>query len=127
MKKSFLIFGFASLALAMLPCASNSYASGGDTTMARRFDPRFMARGVSSKFVTPPYIQGRIPRRDMYTTAPGRRPRTPLDTNFWVQTNGPNGGDIKALAVDSKGHIFAGTDSGVYVRRITALTGQKLV
>ncbi|MGH7454150.1 MAG: WD40/YVTN/BNR-like repeat-containing protein, partial [bacterium] len=28
--------------------------------------------------------------------------------NFWQQMNGPYGGDIRALAINSNGHIFAG-------------------
>ena len=32
--------------------------------------------------------------------------------NFWKPTNGPYGGYIKALAINGKGHIFAGTIGG---------------
>ena len=32
--------------------------------------------------------------------------------NFWEQTNGPYGGVISALAMNSKGYIFAGSNSG---------------
>jgi len=33
--------------------------------------------------------------------------------NFWQQTNGPYGGDIRALAINNvSGHIFVGTDGG---------------
>ena len=33
----------------------------------------------------------------------------------WVQTNGPYGGKITALAINSTGHIFAGTfQNGIY-------------
>jgi hypothetical protein len=32
----------------------------------------------------------------------------------WVSANGPNGGNIRCLAV-SGGNIFAGTDGGVYL------------
>jgi len=31
-------------------------------------------------------------------------------TDFWQQTNGPDGGSILAFAINSNGHIFAGTD-----------------
>ena len=35
--------------------------------------------------------------------------------NFWVSTNGPNRGSVRALAINSSGHIFAGTyGSGVF-------------
>ena len=33
-------------------------------------------------------------------------------THFWQQTNGPYGGNIKSLAINARGHIFAGTDDG---------------
>ncbi len=32
--------------------------------------------------------------------------------NFWQQTNGPYGGVVQALAINSSGHIFAGTFGG---------------
>src|SRR3954470_1431481 len=32
--------------------------------------------------------------------------------NFWTQTNGPQGGDGIALARNSAGHLFAGTQGG---------------
>lgn len=32
--------------------------------------------------------------------------------NFWVQTNGPQGGDGFALATNSSGHVFVGTQGG---------------
>ncbi len=32
----------------------------------------------------------------------------------WQQTNGPYGGDIRALAVDTADHLFAGSDGGVF-------------
>jgi lipid-binding SYLF domain-containing protein len=33
----------------------------------------------------------------------------------WIQTNGPYGGNIRALAVKSNGYVFAGTyDGGIY-------------
>ena len=36
-------------------------------------------------------------------------------TDFWQQTNGPYGGDIRALAINNDEHIFAGTfGSGVF-------------
>ncbi|MDZ7623295.1 MAG: hypothetical protein U5J96_02450 [Ignavibacteriaceae bacterium] len=35
--------------------------------------------------------------------------------NFWQPTNGPFGGDIRTLAINSSGHIFAGSDyAGTY-------------
>lgn len=34
--------------------------------------------------------------------------------NYWEQTNGPYGGNVTALAVNSSSHIFAGTYAGVY-------------
>src|SRR5881227_1296753 len=37
-------------------------------------------------------------------------PRT--GPNFWVQTNGPQGGDGIALATNPSGHIFVGTQGG---------------
>ena len=42
--------------------------------------------------------------------APGRFPAG--GQNFWVQTNGPQGGDGIALATNSSGHIFVGTQGG---------------
>jgi photosystem II stability/assembly factor-like uncharacterized protein len=32
--------------------------------------------------------------------------------NFWQQTNGPYGGDIRSLAIAPNGHIFVGTEVG---------------
>lgn len=32
--------------------------------------------------------------------------------NFWEQTNGPVGGTVTALATNSNGDLFAGTDGG---------------
>jgi len=32
--------------------------------------------------------------------------------NFWAQTNGPQGGDGIALATNSSGHVFVGTQGG---------------
>src|SRR5438552_8835406 len=37
-------------------------------------------------------------------------PRT--GPNFWVQTNGPQGGDGIALATNPSGHVFVGTQGG---------------
>ena len=34
--------------------------------------------------------------------------------DFWQQTNGPGGGTVNSLTQNSKGYIFAATDSGVY-------------
>ncbi len=35
--------------------------------------------------------------------------------NYWQQTNGPNGANVRALAIDASGRLFAGTSgSGVY-------------
>src|SRR5213592_2110592 len=34
------------------------------------------------------------------------------DQNFWMQTNGPQGGDGIALARNSIGHVFVGTQGG---------------
>ena len=35
--------------------------------------------------------------------------------DFWEQTNGPEGADVRALTIDSKGDIFAGTSGdGVF-------------
>src|SRR5215216_4682934 len=47
-------------------------------------------------------------------------PRSPAAThglpagsqNFWMQTNGPQGGDGIALARNSIGHVFVGTQGG---------------
>jgi photosystem II stability/assembly factor-like uncharacterized protein len=33
----------------------------------------------------------------------------------WQRVFGPTGGDVEALASDAAGHLYAGTDSGVYV------------
>ena len=32
--------------------------------------------------------------------------------DFWQQTTGPNGGVIRSLAINSTGHVFAGTSGG---------------
>ncbi len=42
----------------------------------------------------------------LFTHAPA------LAQNFWEQTNGPYGGEVYALAINSSGHIFAGTFLG---------------
>jgi len=34
--------------------------------------------------------------------------------DFWEPTNGPFGGSINSIAISSNGHIFAGTDDGVF-------------
>src|ERR671935_229329 len=34
------------------------------------------------------------------------------DGNFWAQTNGPQGGDAMALATNSNGDVFVGTQGG---------------
>src|SRR5713101_3030081 len=34
------------------------------------------------------------------------------DQGFWAQTNGPQGGDGIALATNSSGHVFVGTQGG---------------
>ncbi len=43
-------------------------------------------------------------------------PATPViaQANFWQQTNGPFGGTVNALAINSNGEIFAGTGAGVF-------------
>jgi len=41
-------------------------------------------------------------------TAGAQRP----DQSFWAQTNGPQGGDGIALATNSSGHVFVGTQGG---------------
>jgi ligand-binding sensor domain-containing protein len=33
---------------------------------------------------------------------------------FWLKTNGPTGGSVSSLAINSSGHIFAGTVGGVF-------------
>src|SRR4029453_5033289 len=40
------------------------------------------------------------------------------DQNFWLQTNGPQGGDGIALARNSVGHVFVGTQGGGVFRSI---------
>ena len=39
------------------------------------------------------------------------------ETDFWRQTNGPGGGTVRSFAINSSGHIFAGTYGGVGVFR----------
>src|SRR5574342_784682 len=34
--------------------------------------------------------------------------------DFWQQSNGPHTGDIRNLAINSRGHIFAPSSAGVY-------------
>jgi hypothetical protein len=34
--------------------------------------------------------------------------------DFWQKTNGPYGGTVMSLAINSNGYIFAATDDGVY-------------
>src|SRR5258705_10206387 len=54
------------------------------------------------------------------TKSATRVPRSPTatrglpasDQNFWMQTNGPQGGDGIALASNSIGHVFVGTQGG---------------
>jgi hypothetical protein len=36
--------------------------------------------------------------------------------NFWQQTNGPTGGNVMTLAVNSNGDIFAGSRGGGMLR-----------
>ena len=38
------------------------------------------------------------------------------EPDFWQQTNGPFGGTINALALNSNGDIFAGTEGGAVFR-----------
>jgi len=35
-------------------------------------------------------------------------------TNFWAPTNGPSAGDVRALLINSRGEVFAGTNGGVF-------------
>jgi len=35
-------------------------------------------------------------------------------TNFWQRTNGPEGGNVFAVAVNEAGHIFIGTNGGLF-------------
>ncbi len=37
-----------------------------------------------------------------------------LAQNFWQQTNGPYGGKIRAIAINSSGQIFVGTDNAIF-------------
>ncbi|MBU2445511.1 MAG: T9SS type A sorting domain-containing protein [Bacteroidetes bacterium] len=39
-----------------------------------------------------------------------------LSQNFWQQTNGPYIGNIRCLAINASGHIFAGTRGGIVFR-----------
>ena len=36
------------------------------------------------------------------------------NTTFWQRTNGPYGGAVHSFAINSSGHIFAGTINGIY-------------
>ena len=67
--------------------------------------------GISSRFRGEP-----IQRPDPFAVAYNGNLLAPSSANFWVQTNVPFGGYVKALVVNSSGYIFAGTyGAGVYL------------
>ena len=43
----------------------------------------------------------------------------------WQQTNGPYGGIIYSFAINSSGHIFAGTNGGGVYRSVQSTTSVK--
>ena len=51
-----------------------------------------------------------------------------ISTNAqWIKTNGPEGGEISALATDGN-RIFAGTQgSGIYYQLIKVIHGRQLI
>lgn len=78
----------------------------------------FVAGGILAVFVSSDFSNaaGRSPRSraaaavPRSSTAPRRLPAG--GQNFWIQTNGPQGGDGIALARNSIGHVFLGTQGG---------------
>jgi photosystem II stability/assembly factor-like uncharacterized protein len=46
-------------------------------------------------------------------------------TDFWQQTNGPYGGPVRVLAVDSAGYVYAGTPVGLFHSTDAADTWKK--
>lgn len=47
-------------------------------------------------------------------------------TDFWEQTNGPEGGDVLAIAADSGGRLFAGTHGGLFRSSDEGQTWEKI-
>ena len=70
-----------------------AFASSGFSKAVGRSPGRKHAAGISRSPVT-------------------TRPLPPSGQNFWVQTNGPQGGDGIALARNSMDHLFLGTQGG---------------
>src|ERR1700741_4961640 len=71
--------------------------------------------GLSAVFAQPQRTKSgaNFSRADLITA------RFPLaGQNFWTQTNGPQGGDGIALATNSIGHLFVGTQGGGVFRSI---------
>src|SRR5436309_2951296 len=69
----------------------------------------FASRGFSNSGGRSPKTESAagVPR------SPSGMPGLPAGgQNFWAQTNGPEGGDGIALATNSSGHIFVGTQGG---------------
>lgn len=47
---------------------------------------------------------------------------TAFSQDFWQQTNGPYGGNVSCLAINSSGDIFAGTNGGGVFRSVESTT-----
>src|SRR5205814_4855477 len=76
----------------------------------------FVAGTILASFAASAFSNG----RSAGTKSAARASRSPTATpgvpaggqNFWMQTNGPQGGDGIALTTNSSGHVFVGTQGG---------------
>ena len=69
----------------------------------------FVSSGLSNSAGRPPARKSTAGVARLHTETRALRTN---GQNFWMQTNGPQGGDGIALARNSMGHIFVGTQGG---------------
>ena len=123
---------FSFNALAQVPTITPASAASRDPMGVHRINPK-MLHGAHSKYMTPNRMSGRTSNEQLQrigsnvptASISGQKSsfsrkvimqQASADSTFWQQTNGPYGGDVNALAINSSGYIFAGTDSrGVFL------------
>jgi len=94
--------------------ASFSLAAGDSQNVAVTFMPSTAGERVGILTLT-----SNDPDESVVTVALRGEGQLPSpETGFWQQTNGPFGGDVNAIALNSNGHIFVGTDGGGVFRSV---------